>query len=348
MSSFRQRVGCWLHERWRAELVMAQPRLAATLGMSWRSLRNRSERLRADQRTGGMECLWQDSSVLTASRLFPRVGVRLLAHVLQEWPIRFETAPARPAPAQPLVSILVPVGGQGRMPQFRLALAAARAQAGVPCEVVVVEQSPEASLRQSLPADVRYVHQPQDERASGFNKSRALNLAAQEARGESLIILDADYLLPIRFAQECHRVLQDVEGARPARLLFYLDEASTGKLATGKDLSGIDGLEKVVANNPTPIALRHSTYWEIGGHDEAYVGWGGEDLEFLDRLRSRRVSEAGWMPVVHAWHAPAEKKASGDRNRELHLRRMAIPRAERIRMGTEALAGRNLRSARTL
>jgi hypothetical protein len=120
------------------------------------------------------------------------------------------------------------------------------------------------------------------------------------------------------------------EAVRPARWIFYLDDASTARLSTTQDWRSVDGIEHVVSNNPTPLALRRSTYWDIGGHDESYVGWGGEDTEFLDRLRTRTVSEGGWMPVLHAWHPPAAKKASGDRNREFDQQKMAIAANERI------------------
>jgi len=91
----------------------------------------------------------------------------------------------------------------------------------------------------------------------------------------------------------------------------------------------------VVQNNPTPLAVRRETYWEIGGHDESYFGWGEEDAEFLERLRTRTVCEAGWAPMVHLWHAQAPQKASGKRNHALHaviandppLRRIEVLRA---------------------
>jgi hypothetical protein len=331
MSGFRQRLGCWLHERWLTEVVLRLPTVARVFNISWLDLRNRAERLQPDVRTGGRGCAWRDSSVLTVSRVFPEVGTRLLAHALRERPIKLHSEQKdAPATDDPMVSVLIPVGGLGRLPQFTLALAGARAQSGVSCEVIVVEQSNAPALAGQLPPDVRYFHQMQIDTSAGFNKSQALNRAAREARGEILIVLDADYLLPSCFAAECCRVLADVDAVRPARLLFYLDEASTVDLVTHRDPTRISGIEKVVANNPTPIALKRSTYWEIGGHDEGYFGWGGEDTEFLDRLRTRPISEAGWLPVVHAWHAPAEKKADGDRNLRFHASRIAIPTPERI------------------
>lgn len=329
--SLRRRLGCWLHERWRVELVLRAPALARMCGLSWLDLRNRNERLRREASTGGRACEWTDSSRLNVVRQFPRTGLRLLRHVLRDWPLQFarDDQPMA-ADGAPEVSILIPIGGSARMPQFRLALAAARGQSGVACEVLVVELAPRPSLRDSLPADVRYLHQAMDEGAE-FNKSLALNAAARMAAGRCLLVLDADYLLPARFAAECARALQIHEAVRPARWIFHLDRASSERLAVDRDVAAIDGVQAVISNNPTPLALRRTTYWEIGGHDEAYAGWGGEDSEFLDRLRTRAIAEGGWMPVLHAWHAPAPKKADGDRNRSLHEAKLRQPAAQRIR-----------------
>lgn len=330
-ATLREWVGCWLHERWRAELVLRMPRLAALLGWSWLDLCNRNQRLRKDLHTPGRVCAWSDSSKLTVARVFPDIGARLLRHVLKEWPVRFAPDAEPSICAEPEVSILMPIAGTERIAQFRLALAAARAQVGVAVEIVVVEQWPEPTLRGTLPEGVRYLHQPV---ASGteFNKSRALNAAAKCASGRYLIILDADYLIPERFASECARELGIVEAARPMRMIFYLDRCSSEHISTGDWTSGVTVVLAVVANNPTPIAVRRSTYWEAGGHDESYSGWGGEDNEFLDRLRTRTIGEGGWMPVLHVWHPPAAKKADGTRNRELHDAKMAMAAVERIRM----------------
>lgn len=334
----RQALGCWLNERWRAEFVLRSPLAAGAVGLSWLDLCNRGERLQRDETSGGRICAWGDSSHYTGSRIFPDLALRLLRHVLAEWPLSVSARTAQAEAGLPVVSIVIPIGGTERMPQFELALEAARSQSGVDAEVIVVEQSRESLLAGRLPSDVRYLHQSV-EGAGGFNKSQALNAGARIARGDSLIILDGDYLLPQAFASECARVLRTKEAARPARWIFYLDAESTGALSESRDPRRIAGVEAIVSNNPTPIAVRRDTYWEIGGHDESYVGWGGEDTEFLDRLRTRDISEGGWMPVLHAWHRAAAKKADGDRNAGQHRRVMESPAAQRIQRLLEMAAG---------
>lgn len=333
MPTLRQRLGCWLHERPSAEIVLRCPRLAARLGLTWQDLRNRHERIRRDERSGGRECLWQFSSQWTGAKVFPALGMRLLRHCIPDAvPLNFDSD--RTLAGHPQVSVLVPVGGTGRMPLFQIVLAALRAQDGVPFEIIVVEQSCESTLAAQLPADVIYLHARSSGPEAGFNKSWALNVAARAARGETLVIHDADYVPPPGYLRQCHDVLRRVEGARSGRLIFYLDAATTGHIVTTRHFDPrmlhVRGVEAVVQNNPTPLAVRRQTYWEIGGHDESYFGWGEEDAEFLERLRTRAISEAGWAPLVHLWHPPAPQKATGTRNHALHAVIAARPPTQRI------------------
>jgi GT2 family glycosyltransferase len=87
-------------------------------------------------------------------------------------------------------------------------------------------------------------------------------------------------------------------------------------------------------------AVRRDVYEAIGGHDEDFVGWGGEDVEFLDRLETRNVFRGAWMPAIHLWHPPAPSKITGDRNSALMADKGAIPPLQRI----EALRARQGRA----
>ncbi len=310
MQKLKEKIGCWLHERKDLELA-----LLGLTRKSWLDLCNRQERVVVDPDSGGRVCQWRDSSMLTLARVFPRAGARLLRYALGRWPFEFNFQAERLTTDKPLASVLIAIGGTARLEQFRLVLASLRAQSMSELEIIVVEQSERREIQDHLPSDVIYLHDAYDT-TGGFNKSRALNIGARQARGEHLLIHDGDYMVPREYAAECVRVLRTVEGVRPGRFNFHLDQASTFETIRTKGTLNRIRLEYVVQNNPTPMAVRRKSYWEIGGHDEAFVGWGGEDVEFLSRLRTRSVCEGGWLPVIHLWHPPAPKKASGDRNQE--------------------------------
>lgn len=306
---------------------------------SWRDLCNRNETLGVESLTNGRVCNWQDSSQLTINRVFPQVGSRILAHCLSEHPVRLKgesqsIADIRsdlvPGLYSPKTSVLIAIGGIDRIAQFRLVLASLLSQDSNDYEIIVVEQSYEPSLRDELPESIRYVHDS-TETGQPFNKSRALNIGAALSEATYLLIHDADYVVPMCYVREVTRSLENADGVRPSRMNFHLDESSTKRLLQTKSLDRSMLCESIVQNNPTPMGVRRSAYWEIGGHDESFLGWGGEDLEFLSRLRTKKMLEGGWLPVIHLWHPPAPKKASGDRNQKQQDKLLSIPPSVRIR-----------------
>ena len=331
-STFKQRLGCWLHERPQTELALWAPRL-----VNWLDLCNRNEAISADDDSGGRICNWRDSSQLTVSRIFPGVGTRLLHHCLKQWPVTFNFDRMKVTTEQPEASILLAIGGTDRIEQFRLVLASLRGQTHRSMEIIVVEQSETPEIERELPSDVHYFHTYQSAEV-GFNKSWALNVAAREARGHCLLIHDADYVVPSDYVNECCRVLKTVDGVRPSRFNFHLERKSTFELINTRTLHRKPILEYIIQNNPTPMAVRRDVYWEIGGHDESFVGWGGEDVEFLSRLRTRSVAEGGWLPAIHLWHPAASQKASGHRNQQQQIDKLSSDPAHRI----EALRARSL------
>ena len=60
------------------------------------------------------------------------------------------------------------------------------------------------------------------------------------------------------------------------------------------------------------LAMARSAFFAIGGYDESFIGWGGEDNEFWERAQTRRVWPFGYLPMVHLWHAAQPRKTDPD------------------------------------
>lgn len=345
----KQKLGCWLHERWRLELAVRYPRVAKWLKMGWLDLCNRAEKVDVEPATRGRICRWRDSSPLTAVRMFPHLGGRLLQIATDEWPFGFDDWTCRRTSDAPEISVLIAFGGRQRLPQLLLTLASLRAQADVRFEIIVVEIGPEAIVREELPSDVRHIHAATESADQPFNKSWALNVGARAARGRYLALHDGDFLAPRRYLAKCCEILEKFEGARPHRFIFYLNQMASQELIRDRLLPAEGDIDRVVANNPTPIIIRTNTYWKVGGHDESFFGWGGEDEEFLSRLRTRRFSEGGFMPIIHVWHPASPKKANGDRNRATYESIISVPVSHRIeRLASMKLGGQRPRPVETI
>jgi GT2 family glycosyltransferase len=331
MATIKEQLGCWLNERWKTELILTVPKFAEAMGLTWLDLCNRSEVLQPDPVTGGRICQWQFSSRLTVTRFFPKVGGRLLNHCLVGWPINLEDCKSFKLNPKPKISIIVGVRGKERLPQFFACLTSLQNQEDVDFEIIVVEQSWQSEFSELLTSGVRYIHQQCASPDIPYNRSWAFNLGVKQAKGKYVVLHDADMLVPQTFARSITNILDSgIDGVRLPRLIFYLDQSTSEFVQTQKTLPVRFAISEVVANNRTPVATTKDAYLAIGGHDEAFWGWGGEDDEFMDRLRTLNISEGGYLPIIHLWHPSAPKKANGDRNSQLCNDRLRIPTKDRI------------------
>jgi len=325
----KQKVGCWLNERWRLEMVLRWPKLAGHLGIGpWQRLRNRHEVIEVQQ--DAVSCEWRDSSMLTVAKMFPDCGARLCRGAAAEWP--FSHAASDVSDKLP-IAVIIPVSGAGRWDRLQYVIAHVVSQKGGAAEVIVVEHSPTSELGELLPDGVRYCH---EQRTVGepFNKSLAMNRGAAQAKSPVLAFLDGDCVISQRQLADVTEKLDAGgiwEAVRPIRFLFLLGEADTRRLVSGSSVESISDVREVQQNFPGLFTcVRRDVYWEIGGHDERFEGWGGEDNEFLERLNTRAVYPGAYAPAIHLWHEPAPKKASGDRNMDLYREIIRVPVQTRI------------------
>jgi hypothetical protein len=162
-------------------------------------------------------------------------------------------------------------------------------------------------------------------RAAGhpFCKTRALNNAAKKAKGQVLVILDADAYMDANVVQDCaDRIIEEhQEGERlwfvPYRMLYRLTEAATLKVLKSEPTDpyrfptppDVEDVECTVKANygrryGAMIMMFHRKALEvIGGFDERFVGWGGEDvalLRALDTLYAKHKSTPN--QILHLWH----------------------------------------------
>lgn len=331
LADIRKAAGCWGNERWRTECAL-DALFCRLSGIRWQDLCNRRERLVPGGDAEARVCDWKWTSELTVCRVFPNVGGRLLHRCLRDWPFAWAGSVNRDSAGDVGISVILPVGGSVRHVTLMAVVRSFLSQgAGAP-EIIVVEQGGNGSLRTMLPEGVRYVPVPGCGQDAEFNKSLLLNTGVRESTSSWVLLHDADIVVPKRYLEA---ILERTRGGewdaiRPIRFLFYPGEASSSVFVETGRLP--DAVHRVTQNFPGgSTAVRRDVYWELGGHDERFAGWGGEDTEFLDRLRTCRVYPGGFAPALHLWHAPADKKRTGDRNQKLQDERLSVPVEDRIR-----------------
>lgn len=162
------------------------------------------------------------------------------------------------------------------------------------CEVILVEvaQLPSGWIQEHIQdTKIRYIHLP----ITGlFHKTRALNLGLQHAKGEWVVPFDVD-LIPIGNTLEKH--LEIAELSPRCLISGYRVMSAVGRI----DVNNIPAVveQTAIAPEDQPTALwKHlirgerfgvvpffgrERLLEIGGWDEGFVGWGGEDQDIIER-----------------------------------------------------------------
>jgi hypothetical protein len=323
----REWLGVWIKDRWRYE------RALRSSGRLYLALANRRERLDPAPDGIGFACAWEFTSRLHAPTIQPWLGQRLLRRCLNDAPIRLSHLPPQPTD-QPQISVLMGHRGLERLPLLLATLESLAAQTDVAFECVVIEQDEQPRIAPLLPGWVHHVHTPPARPGAPYNRSRAFNAGALQARAPVLLLHDNDMLVPYGYLQ---RILQKValgyQAVNPKRYVFYLSERHTSAVlhaAAALDTWPADGIVQNLEAGGS-VAITRQAFWEIGGMDEAFEGWGGEDNEFWDRCQARPCWIWGYEPLVHLWHRRQPLKHSvHNPNLDLARKRLAEDRHLRI------------------
>jgi hypothetical protein len=314
-------------------LIYDWPLYRRTVGKGqWLLMRNRNESISFDGR--GVRCDWEFTSELHIANVFPGLGARVMRDAFAQWPIALRDRPVNAA--GPQVSFVIGHRGLQRLPHLLTTLRTIAGQEGAAVEAIVVEQSAEPEIASSLPDWVRYIHTPSTD---DYNRAWTLNAGVAAARGEIVVLHDNDTLVPSRYAAECvARIGEGLDFLEPKRFIFYLDQNETQRVFDSGEIPA--GVPSTIVQNPlgASIVARRSAYLAVGGFDQAFVGWGGEDNEFWERAEvGGKASRFGYLPFIHLFHAPQPGKLQGNEapavKRYHDLRR--IPPRERIRRLTE-------------
>ncbi len=304
----------------------------------WIRFCNRKDRLIIGMDGLGIQCDWEYTRPLHLCNVFPVAGRLLVRKAMDEWPIEFCKERAELPGSRLDVSFIIGHRGLERLPHLLLTLEAIAGQQDVSLECIVIEQDSQPLIQEYLPTWVQYIFTPPPVVAMPYCRSWAFNAAARTARGALLILHDNDLLVPASYAAEQLRWFRGgCEVINLKRFIFYMDaRPSLPMPLPATRLFARSAVENVLQNalGGGSVAIGRKTYEEIGGFDEDFVGWGGEDLEFWDRCLTRRVHQFAYLPLVHLRHEsqPGKRAVNGNGllTAELTDCRRAIPAARRI------------------
>lgn len=335
LKAFRDHVGVAVYDWRRYHRAFSEPTSSGSEPpRGWISLCNRIEKLIANPAGPGVQCDWKWGSDLHACLVWPSLGRELFRVALEEWPIEFVDEPRETG--GPRLSFIFAHGGRDRLPQLRRTLRSLFAQEGVAVECVVIDQT-EESIRTELPDGITYHHLSKVGVAQGWHKSWAYNVGARAASGDILVFHDGDICAPKRYGQELARTIlsEGYDAASLHRFLFYLSSYETELVEQCDTLNSRLTPQRIYQNwKGGTIAIRRDAFLSIGGFDEGFVDWGGEDDEFYDRCRQTlRHCRYGYLPFVHLWHPPQPDRRASDNVNISRIMpwRMELPIDKRLR-----------------
>ncbi len=168
------------------------------------------------------------------------------------------------------------------------------ARDGVDVEFVVLNYNSEDDLHEWMTTDpqmkahiesglVRYGRTTEPE---FFHMSHAKNMAHRMATGDILCNLDADNFLGNRFVDLLHQNFVE-------NMDIVINPSVRVSRLFGKDDQGFFGR----------VVISKDNFMTLGGYDEKFSGWGGEDSDFLQRAKGLgldhlRVDSSKYLGVI--------------------------------------------------
>lgn len=188
-------------------------------------------------------------------------------------------------------------------------------------DVVVVEQDAFPRLTGGLPhpgCKVLFAYNP-----GPFNKAWGYNVGARAAASPVLIFADADVIVDGVLAGAVVLCRQNFQVVKPYRRLVDLTPAETALVREGSHdlvparradaLPNREGSAEVIVLCGGLFLIRVDAFAQLGGWDERFRGWGGEDDALTYRIQRARLStvELDERPALHLWHPRPVAATSG-------------------------------------
>lgn len=300
---------------------------------SYLKICNRYEQCEPDLFGKGYRCNWQWTSDLHAPKYLPFLGKWLMKRALKDHPIKIIDESGQQS-IDPDITFIIGHRGTTRLPHLLATLKSIASQQKCSIECIVVEQDHKQLIKGQLPDWVRYIYTPVPTPDYSYNRSWTFNVGFQIARGKVLILHDNDMLIPIDYASEILPIInKGYEVVNLKRFIFYLTEVHTQLLFENQYRLLEQAPESIVQNLEAggSIAIGRDAFKKIGGMDESFIGWGGEDNEFWERAQTLKVWSWAYLPIVHLWHPAQPEKHKANNSTLNHYQILSgIPAQTRI------------------
>lgn len=213
---------------------------------------------------------------------------------------------ANPDSAVPMLSCIIPCRNMGshayeRSNAISTIINNIRGQKFPAIQILVVEDDSRSMIERESVS--RCGHILTHHSSVLFNKSMAFNVGVYNAVSDYLVLHDADTMATGDYFQEMYDVLQDNDSAHLCRRVIYADKESSDLINSTSKLSDVRCNRSVGYFEGGSLGCRSSVYWNVGGFNEDFKGYGNEDTDFYYRLsRGSAFLERRSFDLLHLWH----------------------------------------------
>ena len=138
-----------------------------------------------------------------------------------------------------------------------------------------------------------------------FNKSALINYSLDnvEIQSDFVMLLDGDIYFKFKSLEDQIPILSDEKVIKPFSECVYLTEPHTLEFINKRKITLSGGLKKISALGGGAIILKSSLIKDSSvRYDENFSGWGWEDIDFGDNIRSKFSIKTLQQPAIHLYH----------------------------------------------
>lgn len=185
--------------------------------------------------------------------------------------------------------------------------------------ITIVEQDKkEIDSKKIKELNVKYLFDYYDK--NNYNKSRAYNLGARNTKCQTYCFHDSDILIESHIYKFCSKFFDKFQVITPYNKVINLNEYETKRFYSEKQYTlPIGKLPREKDGNYTNVSggivfFNRDAFWDIGGWDERFEGWGGEDDQMNDKINKCLTLKIFKSISLHLYHEINRFKTSLNKN----------------------------------